>query len=39
MIYAFLELYKNLIIEKYLQNFNDQHFNKSNITNNRRDIF
>ena len=38
IIFAFPELYKNIIIENILQNVNDQHFNKSNITINRRDI-
>ena len=28
IIYTFLELYKNLIIENILQNFNDQYFDK-----------
>ena len=37
--YAFLELYKNLIIEIILQNFNDRYFNKSYVTNNQCDMF
>ena len=39
IIYDFLELYKNLIIENILQNFNDRYFNKFYVTNNQRDMF
>ena len=39
IIYAFLELYKNLIIENILQNFNDHYFDKWYVTNNRCNIF
>ena len=39
VIYDFLELYKNLIIEKIWQNFNDRYFNKSYVTNNQCDMF
>ena len=39
IIYAFLDVYKNLIIENTLQNFNDQCLSKTYIKNNRCDIF
>ena len=39
IIYDFLQLYKNLIIENILQNFNDRYFNKSNATNDQCDMF
>ena len=39
IIYDFLELYKNLIIKKILQNFNDRYFIKSYVTNNQYDMF
>ena len=38
-MYDLLDLYKNLIIENILQNFNDRYFNKSYVTNNQRDMF
>ena len=37
--YAFLELYKNLIIENILQNFSDRYINKSHVTNNQCEMF
>ena len=39
IIYDFLQLYKNLIIENFLQNFNDRYFNKSYAANNQCDMF
>ena len=39
IIYGFLQLYKNLIIENILQNFNDRYVNKSYATNNECDMF
>ena len=36
--YAFLEQYKNLIIENILQNFNDRYLNNLYITNNQCDV-
>ena len=39
IIYDFLQLYKNLIMEKILQNFNDSYFNKSYAANNQGDMF
>ena len=39
IIYDFLELYGNLIIENILQNFNDRYFNQSCVTNNQCDYF
>ena len=39
IIYDFLELYKNLIIKNFLQNFNDRYINKSYVTNNQCDMF
>ena len=39
IIYDFLQLYKNLIIENILQNFNDRYFDKSYATNNHCDMF
>ena len=39
IIYDFLELYKNLIIENILQKYNDKYFNKSYVTNNQCDMF
>ena len=39
IIYGFLQLYKNLIIENILQNFSDRYFNKSYATNNQCDMF
>ena len=37
--YAFRKLSKNPITEIVLQNFNEQYFNKSYVTNNRCEIF
>ena len=39
IIYDFLQLYNNLIIENILQNFNARYFNKSYATNNLCDMF
>ena len=39
IIYDFRQLYKNLIIEEILQNFNDRYFNKSYVANNQCDMF
>ena len=39
IIYDFLQLHKNLLIENILQNFNDRYFNKSYATNNQCVMF